>query len=77
MQRCFKHVYPTIERLCALRGPCKVVIKKSSVEKNRVEFREASLPGHELWIRGIELNWQLQNNDKNELRCEKNTSYVN
>jgi hypothetical protein len=33
-----------------------VVIKKSSVEKNSVEFRNASLPGHELGSGGIELN---------------------
>jgi hypothetical protein len=31
-----------------------VVIKESSVEKNRVEFRDASLPGYELGSRGIE-----------------------
>jgi hypothetical protein len=39
-----------IVRLCFLRGPCKVVIKKSSVEKSRDEFRDASLPGYELEI---------------------------
>jgi hypothetical protein len=33
-----------------------VVIKKSSVEKNVVEFRDASLPGYELGSRGIELS---------------------
>jgi hypothetical protein len=33
-----------------------VVIKKSSVENNGVEFREASLPGYELGSRGIELS---------------------
>jgi hypothetical protein len=33
-----------------------VVIKKSSVEKNLVEFPDASLPGHELGSRGIELS---------------------
>jgi hypothetical protein len=33
--------------LCFLRGPCKVVIKKKSVEKNIVEFRDASLLGAE------------------------------
>jgi hypothetical protein len=31
-----------------------VVIKKSSVEKNRVVFRDASLAGYELGSRGIE-----------------------
>jgi hypothetical protein len=30
-QRC-KHAFPTIERLCFLRGPCKLVIEESSVE---------------------------------------------
>jgi hypothetical protein len=33
-----------------------VVIKKSSVEKGRVEFRDAILPGYELGSRGIELS---------------------
>jgi hypothetical protein len=33
-----------------------MVIKKSSAEKNRVEFRDASLPGYELGSRGIELS---------------------
>jgi hypothetical protein len=32
-----------------------VVIKKSSVEKNLVEFRDASLPGYEVGSRGIEM----------------------
>jgi hypothetical protein len=31
MQRRCKHDSSTIERLCFLRGPCKIVIKKSSV----------------------------------------------
>jgi hypothetical protein len=31
---------------------------------SRVELRHASLPGYELGSRGIELNWQLQNNGK-------------
>jgi hypothetical protein len=55
MQRRCKHAFPTIERLCFLRGPCRVVIKKSSVEKSLVVFRDASLPGYELGSRGIEL----------------------
>jgi hypothetical protein len=42
----------------------QVVIKKSSVEKNWMEFRDASLPGYELGSRGIELSWQLQNNGR-------------
>jgi hypothetical protein len=41
-----------------------VVIKKISVEKNRDEFRDASLPGYELGSIGTELNWQLQKNGK-------------
>jgi hypothetical protein len=64
MQRRCKHTFPTIGRQCFLSGPYKVVIKKSSVEKNGVEFRDASLPGYELGSRGTELSWQLQNNDK-------------
>jgi hypothetical protein len=48
--------FPTTERLWFLRGPCNVVIKKSSVAKNRVEFRDASLPGYEFGSRGIELS---------------------
>jgi hypothetical protein len=38
MQRSCKHAFPTIERLCFLCGTCKVVIKKSSLDKNRVSF---------------------------------------
>jgi hypothetical protein len=45
-----------------------VVIKKSSVEKNGVEFRGASLPGYEVRSKGTELNWQLQNNGKKGIR---------
>jgi hypothetical protein len=52
-QRC-KHAFRTKEMLCFLRRPCKVVIKKSSVEKKRAEFRDASLPGYELGNRGID-----------------------
>jgi hypothetical protein len=51
-----KHTFPTIERLCFLSGPCKVVIKNSSVEKNWVTFQDASLPGYLLGSRGIELS---------------------
>jgi hypothetical protein len=53
MKRRCENVFPIIEILSFLRGPCKVVIKKSSVEKNGVEFRDASLPGYELGSRGI------------------------
>jgi hypothetical protein len=76
MQRRCKHAFPTIERLCFLRGACKVVIKKSSVDKSRVEFRDASLPGYELGSKGFELSWQLQNNGKKGLGSEKKTSCV-
>jgi hypothetical protein len=56
VQKRYKQAFPTIEILYFLRGPCKVVIKKSSVEKNLVEFRDANLPGYELLSRGIELS---------------------
>jgi hypothetical protein len=42
-------------------------MKKSTVEKNWLEFGDASLPGYELGRRGIELSWQLQNNGKKGL----------
>jgi hypothetical protein len=59
-----------IEKLYFLCGPCKVVIKKSSVEK---EFREAR---YELGSRGIELSWQLQNNGKKGIRrCREHFMY--
>jgi hypothetical protein len=38
------------------------------IKKNRVEFRDASLPGYELGSRGIEFSWQLQNNGKKGIR---------
>jgi hypothetical protein len=43
MYRRCKHSFPTIEGHCFLRGPCKVVMQKGSVEKNWVGFRDASL----------------------------------
>jgi hypothetical protein len=55
MQRRCKQAFPTIERLCFLRGPYKFVTRKNSVGNSRVEFRAASLPGYELGSRGIEL----------------------
>jgi hypothetical protein len=64
-----------MERLCFLRGPCKVGIKKNSFEENGVEFRDASLTGYKFESRGIELSWQLQNNGKKKLGAN-NTSCV-
>jgi hypothetical protein len=40
MQRRCKHFFPAIERLYFLRGPCKLVIKKSSVESSRISRRQ-------------------------------------
>jgi hypothetical protein len=65
MERLCKHALPIIESVCLLRGPCKVIIKKTSVEKNWLEFRDASLPGYEFG------NWQLQNNGKKGIRLWK------
>jgi hypothetical protein len=67
MQRRCKQAFTTMERLCFLRGPCKVSINNSSVKKNGVEFRDASLSGYEFGSRGIELSYQLQTNGKKEL----------
>jgi hypothetical protein len=51
-----------------------MVIKKSSVEKNGVQFGDASLPEYELGSRGIEFSWHLQNEGKKG--CEEKTSCV-
>jgi hypothetical protein len=85
-QRCCKHAFPTIERLNFLHGTCKVVIKKSSEPGSsnkgwRVEFRNTSLPGYELWSRGIELSRvfgidRCRIMARNELGCAKKTSCV-
>jgi hypothetical protein len=64
MQQRREHAFLTIEKMCFLRGPYKVAIKKNSLEKNWVDFQDTSLPGYELGSRGIELSWQLQNNGK-------------
>jgi hypothetical protein len=55
-----------------------VVIKKSLAESNRVEFREASLPGYELGSRGTELSRVFGIGScrimvRRELGCEKKT----
>jgi hypothetical protein len=81
MQRRSKQAFPAIDRLCFLRGPLKVVIKKSSVEKNWVQFRDASLPGWVLEQLDIELRESAVEGDweemaRRELGCEKETSYV-
>jgi hypothetical protein len=46
-------------------------MKKTSIEKNRVEFRDAILPEYELWSKEIELSWQFQNNGKKGIRLLK------
>jgi hypothetical protein len=39
-----------------------------SIERSRVEFPEASLPGDKAGSRGTELSWQLQNKYKDGVR---------
>jgi hypothetical protein len=50
MQQRSKHAFPTIESLCFLRGPNKVVIKRSSVEKSfeTPAYRDMCLGAEEL-----------------------------
>jgi hypothetical protein len=78
MQRLCKHDFLTIERLCFLLGPCKVVIKKSSFEKKLVESSFETL-GYELGSREIELSRDFGIGScsimaRKELGSEKNTS---
>jgi hypothetical protein len=80
-QRC-KHAFPTTERLCFLRGPCKVVIKKGSVEKSQLSEAERV---QFIWVRccqelGRVLEMAVEGDclemARNELDCVKKTSYV-
>jgi hypothetical protein len=50
MEQSYKHSSPTIDRLCFLRGRCKVVVKIVRQHKVKwgIEFRDASLPEYEL-----------------------------
>jgi hypothetical protein len=70
-QRC-KQAFPTTERLCFLRGPCKVVIKKSSVETDQWRAESSRVSRRQpagIWVWDHrKLSWQLQNNDKKEIR---------
>jgi hypothetical protein len=63
MQRRCKHAFPKIESLFFLRGPCKVVIIKSSVEKSQLRFetpacQDMKSGGEEL---AVEEQWQEGN----------------
>jgi hypothetical protein len=67
MQRRCKHAFSTIERLCFLRGPCRVFIKKSSAEKSWVSRRQPA----RIWA------WdRIEGVGKKELGCEKKTLCV-
>jgi hypothetical protein len=57
MQRDYKHAFPTIERLCSLRGPCKVVIKKSEVDSSQVESGFETPACQDMSLGSYELNW--------------------
>jgi hypothetical protein len=65
---------------CFLWGPCKVVLKKNSIEQ-WVEFQDASLPGYELGNKGIESSRVFGIDScrimaRKKLGCEKKTSCV-
>jgi hypothetical protein len=58
-----------------------VIIKKSSDERNSVEFRDAFLLGYELGSRGVELSQVFEIGScrivaRNELGGANKTSYV-
>jgi hypothetical protein len=58
MQRRCNHAFPTIERLCFTRGPCKVVIKKNSFQKPfRVELSSETPACQDMSLGAEELNW--------------------
>jgi hypothetical protein len=56
MQRRCKHAFPTIEKPCFLRGPYKVVVKKSSVETSRVESSFETTAHQDMSLEAEELN---------------------
>jgi hypothetical protein len=79
MQRRCKHAFPKIERVCFVRGPCKVVIKKSSIESSRVSRRQPARIGS--WEQKIELSRVLgigirRIMARKELGGANKTSYV-
>jgi hypothetical protein len=69
-QRRCKHVFPTIERLFSVWSMQRSY-KKEFMWEELVEFRDASLSGHKLGSRGLELSGQMQNNGKKGIRLRK------